>query len=56
MNWMIIWAPVAEMIVGFLLYMKFAEKVKEVGFMVLVQIVLYVVLMNSLFLYGLWRH
>ncbi|MED3563080.1 hypothetical protein [Bacillus xiapuensis] len=52
MNWMILWAPVLELIVGGLIYIKFAEKIKEIAFLIVVQIVLYVVLMNGLLLYG----
>ncbi|WP_165976222.1 hypothetical protein [Bacillus salipaludis] len=52
MGWMIIWAPLLELIVGSLLYIKFAEKIKDIAFLIVVQIILYVVLMNGLLLYG----
>ncbi|MFD2443112.1 hypothetical protein ACFSO7_03855 [Bacillus sp. CGMCC 1.16607] len=56
MKWLIIWAPLLELILGFLIYIRFAEKVKDVAYMVLIQIIIYFVLMNGLLLYGVLSH
>lgn len=56
MNWWIVWLPMAELVIGGLLTLFFAEKFKETALLVVVQIVLYMVLMNGLLIYGLWYH
>ena len=56
MHWLILWAPIGELLFGFLFYAKFAEKMKDIGMMMIVQIVLYVVLMNGLLLFGYFHH
>lgn len=53
MTWLIVWAPVLELIIGGLIFIKFADKLKDAAMLLIVQIVLYVVLMNGLLLYGL---
>jgi hypothetical protein len=52
MNWLIVWAPLLEFLVGCLAAVFFAEKFKGVATMIIVQFILYMILMNALLLYG----
>ncbi|MGD8192052.1 hypothetical protein ACQCN2_18945 [Brevibacillus ginsengisoli] len=50
MKSIIVWLPLLELVIGALVCLPFARKFKEVAFLYIVQIVLYVVLMNGVFL------
>jgi uncharacterized membrane protein YoaK (UPF0700 family) len=52
MDWLIVWAPLLEFVVGCIATFFFAEKFKEVATMIIVQFILYMVLINALLLYG----
>jgi hypothetical protein len=54
MNWMIVWVPILEFLVTGLVSCFVAEKFKEIATMLILQLILYMVLINALLLYGYW--
>jgi hypothetical protein len=54
MKWLIVWAPMLEFLVAGLATFFLAEKFKEVAPIMIIQLILYMVLMNALLIYGFW--
>jgi hypothetical protein len=54
MEWLIVWAPMLEFLIGGLAVFFLAEKFKEVASIMIFQFILYMVLMNALLIYGFW--
>jgi hypothetical protein len=54
MKWLIVWAPMLEFLVAGLATFFLAEKFKEVAPIMIIQLILYMVIMNALLIYGFW--
>jgi uncharacterized membrane protein YoaK (UPF0700 family) len=52
MKWLIVYGPMLEFLVGGLASIFLAEKFKEVASIIIIQLVLYMILINALLIYG----